>query len=76
MLGCALHALASTVEGSSGSPGGVQVSAREPAMYPQVRQLVLPASEATGPCRARALAQQLWDGEEFCLQVMEAWETC
>ena len=38
-------------------------------MYPlQVRQVVLPASEATGPCKARALAQQLWEGEEYHLQ--------
>lgn len=30
--------------------------------------MVLPADEATGPCKARALAQQLWEGEEFHLQ--------
>ncbi|KAL4430803.1 hypothetical protein ABPG75_006059 [Micractinium tetrahymenae] len=35
----------------------------------QVRQVVLPAGEATGPCKARALAQQLWEGEEFHLQI-------
>lgn len=29
---------------------------------------MLPASEATGPCKARALAQALWEGEEFYLQ--------
>ena len=34
----------------------------------QVRQVMLPASEATGPSKARALAQQLWEGEEFHLQ--------
>jgi hypothetical protein len=31
--------------------------------------VVLPACEATGPCKARALAHQLWEGEEFHLQV-------
>ena len=34
----------------------------------QVRQLILDWREATGPCKARALAQQLWGGEEFYLQ--------
>lgn len=38
-------------------------------MVVQVRQVILDAGEATGPCKARALAQQLWDGEEFYLQV-------
>lgn len=35
----------------------------------QLRQVVLDAGEATGPCKARALAEQLWQGEEFVLQV-------
>jgi len=29
----------------------------------------IPWQEATGPCKARHLAQQLWDGEEFYLQI-------
>ena len=41
-------------------------------MLPQVRHVVLDSHEATGPCKARALAQQLWDGEEFHLQVWGA----
>lgn len=43
------------------------------AHAPQVRQVVLHAGEATGPCKARALAQRLWDGEEFYLQVWADW---
>lgn len=39
-----------------------------PGPVAQVRQVVLPAGEASGPCKARALAQQLWEGEEFHLQ--------
>ena len=35
----------------------------------QVREIRIPWQEATGPCKARHLAQQLWDGEEFCLQI-------
>lgn len=35
----------------------------------QVRQVVLPAHESTGPCRARAVAGGLWDGEEYVLQI-------
>lgn len=49
----------------------------------QVRQVVLASSEATGPCKARALAQQLWDGEEFYLQArvacsvsLNCWHAC
>lgn len=38
-------------------------------LRPQVRQVVVPAAEATGPCKARALAQSLWDGEEYVLQL-------
>lgn len=36
---------------------------------------MLPAGEATGPCKARALAQQLWDGEEFYLQARTGLKT-
>lgn len=35
----------------------------------QVREVRLHYSTATGPCAARALAQSLWAGEEFVLQV-------
>jgi hypothetical protein len=35
----------------------------------QVREMRLPHTEATGPCKARALAAALWDGEEYVLQV-------
>ncbi|KAK9916189.1 hypothetical protein WJX75_009844 [Coccomyxa subellipsoidea] len=35
----------------------------------QIRQIVIPATEATGPCKARMLAQKLWAGEEFYLQI-------
>lgn len=42
--------------------------------------MVLASSEATGPCKARALAQQLWDGEEFYLQArsqsLNCWHGC
>lgn len=35
----------------------------------QIREVRIPWQEATGPCKARHLAQQLWSGEEFCLQI-------
>ncbi len=35
----------------------------------QVRHVTLPQHEATGPCKARALCQALWDGEEYVLQL-------
>jgi len=35
----------------------------------QIRTIVLDHSEAKGPCYARALAQRLWRGEEFYLQI-------
>ena len=41
-------------------------------LHVQVRQIVLHCGEATGPCKARAVAEQLWAGEEFVLQVSEA----
>ncbi len=43
-----------------------------PAVKLQVRQTIVSSGEATGPCKARALAQQLWDGEEFYLQASTA----
>lgn len=39
------------------------------AMHAQVRQVVVPHDEAQGPCWARWMAQQLWRGEEFFLQI-------
>jgi hypothetical protein len=39
------------------------------AAAPQVREVRLHFSAATGPCAARSLAQQLWVGEEYVLQV-------
>lgn len=52
------------------APVHVRVPPQLPCPPPclQVRQVVLPACEARGPCKARALAQQLWEGEEFHLQ--------
>ena len=47
----------------------------------QVREVRIPWQEATGPCKARHLAQQLWNGEEFYLQIdshmrfVPAWDT-
>lgn len=35
----------------------------------QVRTLLLPHTMARGPCFARALAQTLWEGEEYFLQI-------
>ena len=35
----------------------------------QIREVRIPWQEATGPCKARNLAQQLWQGEEFFLQI-------
>eukprot|EP00803_Ostreobium_quekettii_P001537 evm.model.scf_347.10 EVM.evm.TU.scf_347.10 scf_347:75776-79087(-) len=35
----------------------------------QVRDVRVPYTEATGPCRARALAQALWHGEGYHLQI-------
>ncbi|KAA6427899.1 MAG: c transferase [Trebouxia sp. A1-2] len=37
--------------------------------HKQVREVRIPWQEATGPCKARHLAQQLWDGEENHLQI-------
>lgn len=34
-----------------------------------LRCLLLPANQATGPCFARHLAQKLWQGEEYFLQI-------
>ena len=38
-------------------------------MCAQVREVRLDYREATGPCKARALAQALWAGEAFVLQL-------
>ena len=38
-------------------------------MRAQVREIQLDYREATGPCKARALAQALWAGEAFFLQL-------
>ena len=38
-------------------------------MVMQVREVRIPWQEATGPCKARHLAQQLWGGEEFYFQI-------
>eukprot|EP00884_Botryococcus_braunii_P015720 jgi/Botrbrau1/2831/Bobra.0125s0038.2 len=35
----------------------------------QVREIRLHYTEARGPCKARALAQSLWEGEAFFLQI-------
>ncbi|EIE25897.1 hypothetical protein COCSUDRAFT_60908 [Coccomyxa subellipsoidea C-169] len=35
----------------------------------QIRQIIIPDREATGPCKARMLAQKLWAGEEYYLQI-------
>ena len=35
----------------------------------QVGEIRIPWQEATGPRKTRHLAQQLWNGEEFCLQL-------
>ncbi|EFJ43296.1 hypothetical protein VOLCADRAFT_96541 [Volvox carteri f. nagariensis] len=50
-------------------------------MWVGVRQVVLPYQDAEGPCKARALAQSLWSGEEFVLQLdshmrmIRGWDT-
>eukprot|EP01023_Acetabularia_acetabulum_P022300 TRINITY_DN21984_c0_g1_i2.p1 TRINITY_DN21984_c0_g1~~TRINITY_DN21984_c0_g1_i2.p1 ORF type:complete len:294 (-),score=36.86 TRINITY_DN21984_c0_g1_i2:196-1077(-) len=33
------------------------------------REIVIPFQEATGPCKARYLTQQLWNAEEYFLQI-------
>ena len=35
----------------------------------QVREVRLDWREATGPCKARSLAQALWEGESYVLQI-------
>ncbi|GAB4817949.1 hypothetical protein N2152v2_004995 [Parachlorella kessleri] len=61
--------------------GFVRIAPGGEAWLPQVRQVIVSSEEATGPCKARALAQQLWDGEEFYLQVdshmrfVQGWDT-
>lgn len=35
----------------------------------QIREIRVDYREATGPCKARALAQKLWGGEEYYLQL-------
>ena len=42
---------------------------RADTLHGQLRQVILDSSEANGPCKARALAQRLWDEEEFVLQI-------
>jgi hypothetical protein len=39
------------------------------AVLLQVREVRLHYRSATGPCAARSLAQQLWAGEEYVLQI-------
>ena len=38
-------------------------------MHAQIREVRMDYREATGPCKARALAQRLWAGEEYFLQI-------
>ena len=38
-------------------------------MWVQIREIRLDFREATGPCKARALAQALWAGEAYVLQI-------
>ncbi|KAG2482984.1 hypothetical protein HYH03_018110 [Edaphochlamys debaryana] len=40
-----------------------------PEWLSRVRQVVLPHMDAEGPCKARALAQAMWSGEEYVLQL-------
>jgi [Skp1-protein]-hydroxyproline N-acetylglucosaminyltransferase len=35
----------------------------------QIREIILDYREATGPCKARMLAQKLWAGEDYVLQI-------
>lgn len=35
----------------------------------KVREICVPYTEATGPCKARAQAQYLWRGEGYYLQI-------
>ena len=39
------------------------------ARVAQVREVRLDWREATGPCKARSLAQALWEGEPYVLQI-------
>ncbi len=62
------------VAGAGIGSGGGSAGAADEVVVPeewraQVRCLVVPAEEASGPCPARALAQMLWRGEEFFLQI-------
>ncbi len=54
---------------ASAARGTGSLALRTVLLLRQVREVRVPAHEATGPCKARALAAQLWDGEEFFLQV-------
>eukprot|EP00798_Chlamydomonas_sp_ICE-L_P021623 gene21623-28626_t len=40
-----------------------------PHWLKQIREIRIPWEEATGPCKARKLTQQLWSGEEYVLQI-------
>ncbi len=37
--------------------------------FVQIRQIRIDWREATGPCKARHLAQALWAGEQYYLQI-------
>jgi hypothetical protein len=53
------HASASSGAGDSSGPEWLS----------RVREVRVPACEATGPCKARRLAAGLWAGEEYVLQI-------
>jgi [Skp1-protein]-hydroxyproline N-acetylglucosaminyltransferase len=42
---------------------------RDPWYRSNVRTVVVPAHQATGPCCARAMAQLLYRNEDYCLQI-------
>ena len=45
------------------------VAQLEARTFVQIREIRLDYREATGPCKARALAQELWAEEEYYLQL-------
>ncbi|GLC55882.1 hypothetical protein PLESTB_001039600 [Pleodorina starrii] len=60
---------------------GLAGSRAHPEWLKQVKQVILPYGDAEGPCKARALAQALWSGEEYVLQIdshmrmVSGWDT-
>ncbi|GMH32289.1 hypothetical protein BSKO_00123 [Bryopsis sp. KO-2023] len=64
-----------------GEDDGIMRIAGDQKWRKNVREIRLPHDQATGPCKARKLAESLWAGEDFFLQIdshvrcVDKWDT-